>query len=46
MVLTVDASVWVWLETPPFDWRTPMTERLGARFTVELGEQLDVKADR
>jgi len=46
MVLTVDAVVWAWLEEPPFDWRTPMTERLGARFTVELGEQLDVKADR
>jgi Ribonuclease G/E len=46
VVLTVDKTVWDWLETPPFDWRTPMTERLGARFTVELGDSLDVRADR
>ena len=46
MVLTVDQPVWDWLENPPFDWRTPLTERLGARFTIEPGEQLDVKADR
>lgn len=46
IVLTVDKMVWDWLETPPFDWKTPMTERLGARFTVELGDNLDVRADR
>ncbi|GHB03316.1 hypothetical protein GCM10009069_27510 [Algimonas arctica] len=46
IVLTVDKAVWDWLGTPPFDWRTPMTERLGARFTVELGDSLDVRADR
>lgn len=46
MILTVEKSVWDWLETPPFDWRTPMTERLGARFTVEQGDSLDVRGDR
>lgn len=46
LVLTVDAPVWDWLETPPFDWRTPMTERLGARFTVVRGDTVDVSADR
>lgn len=46
MVLSVEKPVWDWLETPPFDWRTPMTERLGARFTVELGDKLNVRGDR
>lgn len=46
IVLTVDKMLWDWLETPPFAWKAPMTERLGARFTVELGDALDVRADR
>lgn len=46
MILTVDGPVMEWLENPPFDWRTPMTERLGARFTVERGDTLDVRGDR
>ena len=46
LVLTLPAAEWNWLESAPFDWREAMTERLGARFTVEPGETMDVKADR
>ena len=46
MTLTVDQPVWVWLEDAPFDWRGPMTERLGARFTVEAGDGISVQSDR
>ncbi|MEL6686437.1 MAG: ribonuclease E/G [Pseudomonadota bacterium] len=46
MTLTVPQPILEWLEKPPFDWRTPMTERLGARFEVQAGESLDVKGDR
>jgi Ribonuclease G/E len=46
MTLSVDQPVWVWLEDAPFDWRAPMTERLGARFTVEPGDSVQVKGDR
>jgi len=46
MTLTVDQPVWAWLEDAPFDWRAPMTERLGARFTVEAGDSVQLKNDR
>ncbi len=46
LTLTVTEPLWNWLETPRFDWRTPMTERLGARFTVEKGASVDVRSDR
>lgn len=46
MTLSVPAAIHEWLENPSFDWKTPMTERLGARFDVQIGDQVDVKGDR
>ena len=46
LVLTVPEAEWNWLDAAPFDWRGAMTERLGARFTVQPGETLDVSTDR
>ncbi|MEM7728028.1 MAG: ribonuclease E/G [Pseudomonadota bacterium] len=35
-----------WLDDPSFEWREPLRERIGARFSVEPGETLDVRSDR
>ena len=44
--LTVPKEVMDWLKVGPIDWKTAMTERLGARFAVKLGAEMNVKADR
>lgn len=44
--LSVPSAVLVWLEDAPFDWRSDVTERIGARFTLVEGASIDVKADR
>lgn len=46
MELMVAGDIYAWLEEPPFDWRTPLTERLGARFTLVKGGTVQVKSDR
>ncbi|WP_298912524.1 ribonuclease E/G [uncultured Algimonas sp.] len=46
LVLSVTDAIGNWLDEPPFDWRTPMTERLGARFSVERGETVEARSDR
>ena len=46
MTLTVTSDIHDWLMAAPFDWKTPMTERLGARFSVKMGETIDVRGDR
>jgi len=35
-----------WLDVAQFDWRAELTNRIGARFDVKLGEAVDVSADR
>ena len=44
--LLVPEVVTAWLETTDLDWRSALTERLGARWVVETGEKTDVEADR
>ena len=46
MELIVPADVHAWLDTAPFDWRAETTDRIGARFTVSVGETMDIRADR
>ncbi|MCR9128611.1 MAG: ribonuclease E/G [Alphaproteobacteria bacterium] len=40
LVLRAGAEVHAWLEADAIGWRKSMTDRLGARFTLELGEEL------
>lgn len=35
-----------WLNAAPFDWNAELSDRIGARFTVQSGAQFAVKADR
>ena len=44
--LTVRHHVMNWLEAEHIDWRGPLTERLGARFTIIAGGTPGIKADR
>ena len=44
--LQVPADVLKWLESAPFDWRSQVTAKIGARFTLVEGKAIDVKADR
>jgi len=44
--LQVPQLVYDWLEHAPFDWRSEMTARIGARYTVKIGAFMDVVADR
>mgnify|MGYP006274703159 FL=1 len=40
LVLRAGSEVWGWLNADAIGWREAMTERLGPRFTLELGEGL------
>jgi len=44
--LIVTTQIENWLEEAPFDWRAEMTDRIGARYKVTVGSNVDVKADR
>ncbi len=46
LTLMVPAQAYEWLEEDSIDWRSAMTDRIGARFSVVQGNVLDVKADR
>ncbi|MGB3457375.1 MAG: ribonuclease E/G [Litorimonas sp.] len=46
MRLTVPPMIGNWLDDAPFDWRGPMTDRIGARYTVVPGDSLQVTSDR
>ncbi len=40
LVLQTAQSVFDWLDDAPFDWRTPMKDRLGGRFTLTIDPAL------
>ncbi len=44
LIVTQDISDW--LKDAPFDWKADLTDRMGARYNVSVGEAVDVKADR
>lgn len=44
--LIVTAEINDWLASAPFDWRSDVSERIGARFKLVTGSAVDVKADR
>ncbi|MGB6230854.1 MAG: ribonuclease E/G [Litorimonas sp.] len=46
MTLSVPEDVMEWLDNAPFDWRGAMTERIGARFVVEAGIDVQARSDR
>lgn len=46
LTLAVTHDILAWLNTPPFDWQSAMAERIGARFSVEAGNIVDVRSDR
>ncbi|GLQ19059.1 ribonuclease E/G [Algimonas porphyrae] len=46
LTLSVTPDIRHWLDDCPFDWRTPLTERIGARFTLDEGNAVDVRGDR
>ncbi len=46
LIMTVTADVYEWLQSNVIDWKTPLTERLGARFMVNSGDKPSISADR
>jgi len=44
--LTVTADIQAWLNDAPFDWRAALTDKIGARFKVSEGKDVNVSADR
>ncbi len=46
LTMTVRHHVMNWLEAEHIDWKTPLTERLGARFEVIVGGTPSIAADR
>ena len=46
LTLTVPHYIHNWLEAGSIDWRTAMTNKIGARFALEAGTEIAVKADR
>ena len=46
LTLCVPTDVLAWLEADSIGWKTAMTERLGARFTLKLADKVSVEADR
>jgi Ribonuclease G/E len=46
MTLTLPETLYHWLQEASFDWQAALTERIGGRFTVQQGDQLDIRSDR
>ena len=46
LLLTVPHYIYNWLEADEIGWKAAMTDKIGARFSVEPGSELTVKADR
>jgi len=44
--LIVTPEINDWLDSAPFDWRSDVTDKIGARFKLATGSAVDVKADR
>lgn len=44
--MTVRHHVMNWLEAGHIDWKSPLTDRLGARFEIEAGGTPSISADR
>jgi len=44
--LIVTTEINDWLASAPFDWRSDVNNRIGARFNLVTGSAVDVKADR
>ena len=44
--MTVRHHVMNWLEAGHIDWKTPLTDRLGARFDIKAGGTPSISADR
>ena len=46
LTLTVPETVYTWLDETDIGWKDAMRDRLGARFQLEKGSAMTVKADR
>ena len=46
LVLYLPEKAAIWLAADHIDWRSAISEKIGERFTIELGETINVKADR
>ncbi|MEM9600247.1 MAG: ribonuclease E/G, partial [Pseudomonadota bacterium] len=46
LTLTVTQDIDAWLGDAPFDWRTPLSERMGDRYKIAVGGRVDVRSDR
>ncbi len=46
MTLIVPEQAHDWLNMKVINWQDPLMDRIGARFAVETGHSIDVKADR
>lgn len=46
LTLTVPPHVHPWLDEDTIGWKTAMNDKIGARFILEKGPKLEVKADR
>lgn len=44
--LYLPQSAYDWLGATDFDWKSELTARIGERFKIEVGDNIDVKADR
>lgn len=44
--LIITPEIESWLSEAPFDWKAEVTDRIGARFKLKTGSDVDVKADR
>ncbi|WP_409434008.1 ribonuclease E/G [Litorimonas sp. RW-G-Af-16] len=44
--LFVPKAIKIWLDTTDFDWVSRLNNRIGARYTIVEGANVDVKADR
>jgi len=46
LTLTVPHRAMNWLESGQIDWKASLDQRLGARYTVEAGTEIDIGLDR
>jgi len=46
LTLSVSADIQAWLERAPFDWKADLSDRIGARYDIKLGETVYVSSDR
>ena len=44
--MTVTQDVYDWLQSSLIDWKTPLTEKIGARFDVSPGARFSISGDR